>query len=116
MMAIPYVLLLLETAVLLLLGIVLSEAYARMRRAEERMLVAQERLYAAWKDGYSIPAPPDPPPPPPEPLIQGLQDLISDWETPEAQQAQEKVIRKMLADGYTQSTILNMLTAPTEVA
>ena len=78
------------------------------RRREEKMakeaVQANDRLYAAWKEGFQIPPPEPEPELPPEPLIPGLKKLIDDWEDEErlGAQAQERVIRSYLDNGFSQ--------------
>jgi hypothetical protein len=91
---------------------------ARKLAAEylKREAAANDRLYAAWRDGYSIP-PADPEPVAPDPpLIAGLQRLINDWDDDEGlgAKAQERVIRQYMATGMSQEDVLKLL-LPAEV-
>jgi hypothetical protein len=82
----------------------------------DREAKANDRLYAAWKEGFQIPPPEPEPELPPEPLIPGLKKLIDDWEDEErlGAQAQERVIRSYLANGFSQEDTLKAL-LPKEV-
>lgn len=85
-----------------------AEAVAEAREA-------RERLFLAWKEGYTIPAPPEPEPVPEPALIPALQAHIDAWEEESAKAAQEKIIRQMLEAGKTQSEVATILgPVPTE--
>jgi hypothetical protein len=72
-------------------------------QAHKEAELAQRRLYLAWKDGYSVPAVPESAKEPETtvPLIPELQELVDDWDLPQAQAAQLAVIRQQLATGKT---------------
>lgn len=70
--------------------------------------LTQDRLYGAWKDGAVIPPrPTEAPEMQLPPLPDGLQALVTEWESPDSQLAVEATIRRMLAQGQTAAQIFN---------
>lgn len=69
--------------------------------------ISRERLFAAWKDGYSIPAPPTPVVEPEEDaaLPDVLAPIWEQWEGP-GQAPMKRVLRDAIASGRTVDSIL----------
>jgi len=81
-------------------------------QAHTEAAIAQRRLYLAWKDGYTVPPLPDAAAVEADntvPLIPVLQELVDDWESPQARAAQQAVIQQQLAMGKTQMEVYNAL-------
>lgn len=78
-----------------------SELKIARLRADE----ADSRLYAAWREGYTIPEP-DAEPIEDEPLPPVLREWLSQWEGAEAQQKWDAELRRKLAQGRTPDQIL----------
>jgi hypothetical protein len=76
-----------------------------MRGAARDMQVANDRLYAAWKDGYTIPEP-DVEPEPDEPLPDALAEWVAQWEDVAAREKWDAEIRRRIASGRTADQIL----------
>lgn len=95
-------------SVTLFLRSVYESSLVVSREAQDRLRVANDRLYGAWREGHTIPAvaPADPAPPDPlEPLIPELQALVNDWEDERGQESMKKVIYQMMATGLTQMEV-----------
>lgn len=70
----------------------------------------KNRLLAAWKDGYVVPAPaPEPERPIEESLSAELMAIVTEWESEAGQEAQLKIIRDLLRQGKTQPEVLHLL-------
>lgn len=82
-----------------------SETYAELK-------IANDRLYAAWKEEYKIPEASqvvDAPDEALEPFIPELVEEVESWESPEAKASQTRWIRSQLALGKTQMEVWNAL-------
>lgn len=96
-------------AVSLLVGVLAGGGfvYWLTRGVEARALLAEDRLYAAWKEGADIP------PRPVEseevdtsPLPGQLQVIVDDWDAPETRAVLEHAIRRQLADGFKPPAVM----------
>ncbi len=87
----------------------LEESRARwsdmLTRADEERRAANDRLFAAWKEGYSIPEP-VPDPIVEEPLPPALAEWLTQWEDDTAREKFEADLRRKLAQGRTPDQIL----------
>lgn len=108
----------LAAVVVVALGAITSTAvifWRLLRLQQQQTDTANDRLYAAWKDNYNIPAEQsaitdkkvieDVA----EPLIEPLQALVDDWEDERGKDSQRKYIRSLIDGGKTQAEVARML-------
>lgn len=87
---------------------------AELRRERARADQAEDRLYAAWKDGHQVPPRPEEtvPQEPPAPIPADLRDLVDRWDDPFAREKAELEIRGLLTQGRSAASILREYEAP----
>lgn len=79
----------------------------QVRDARDRAELAEDRLYAAWKEDYAIPARPvEPEPVVIEPLPEMLQTLVNDWDSPDTRATLERAMRERMALGFGPKAIV----------
>lgn len=100
-------------ALALFLVIAIAAAFAflllELRDAKREKKIAEDRLYAAWKEGALIPPRPEPadsaPEEPPTPIPVELRDLVDRWEDDFARTKAEQELRHFLDEGWSEARI-----------
>lgn len=90
-----------------------AEQYSRLFARQDEALdneraqhnITRDRLYAAFKDGYVIPAAPEQPAPEDISLPDALAPIWEDWEG-RGQEIQKNVLRRAIASGRTVDSLL----------
>jgi hypothetical protein len=96
------------------LGGVRTALVSELRRERARADTAEDRLYAAWKEGHVIPPRPEsmPAPEPPAPIPAELRDLVDRWDDPLAREKAELELRGLLTQGRSVASILREYEVP----
>lgn len=91
----------------------LEATLAELDRARTDKRIAEDRLYAAWKEGYQVPARSVVAPEPPKPielLPEALRGYVENWESSQTRAELETEIRRLLELGWPEERILKLLT------
>jgi hypothetical protein len=83
-----------------------ARAIVALDKERDAHSVTRERLYAAWKDGHAIPAPPEPPPEPEMALPDELSPIWEVWEST-GQEKMKTVLRQRVAEGRSVNSLLD---------
>lgn len=90
----------------------LDATLAELDRARQDKRIAEDRLYAAWKEGYQVPSREAVTPQPPkvvEILPELLRAYVENWESPETRAELETEIRHLQEIGWPEERILTLL-------
>ena len=93
----------------------LDEVKAALIQAVAEKRIAEDRLYAAWKDGYTVPPRESVVPAPPKPvqlLPPELAGYVQNWESAEVRQELEAEARRLHYDlGYDADRVIALFEA-----